>query len=373
MSRREAPMRAWVSEPLSAEVRRALDRLRRAPGVERVAVMPDVHLAGDVCNGTVLSTRGVVYPAAVGSDIGCGMIAVAFRGEPAIGEAEAAEILRGLSRVVPTLRHHRGSEPPTMPTSLVEASLSSPALEAVKRRDGPLQLGTLGRGNHFVELQADEEDRLWVMVHSGSRGAGAAIASHHAKGGRGLLALDVDGPEGRSYLSDARWAVEYAEANRAAILDRVAVLLRELLGVEPDPGSLISCRHNVVQQEEQGGETLWVHRKGALSARRGEPGIVPGSMGTESFIVEGRGHSPALCSSSHGAGRAMTRSEARRRVLPQELDGQLRGVFYDTRVRDRLVDEAPSAYKPIAKVMRAQKELTKIVRRLAPVLAFKGV
>jgi tRNA-splicing ligase RtcB (3'-phosphate/5'-hydroxy nucleic acid ligase) len=171
---------------------------------------------------------------------------------------------------------------------------------------------------------------------------------------------------------DVALALAYAEANRRAIMAAVTELVRTVLGVGPDPSGAISCIHNFVRRETHAGEDLWVHRKGAISARAAEPGIVPGSMGTPTFHVEGRGCERSLSSSSHGSGRAMTRTEARRRIGVEELRRQLRGVWFDERRADALRAEAPGAYKEIGRVMRAQAELTKIVRRLRSILSYKG-
>jgi tRNA-splicing ligase RtcB len=185
--------------------------------------------------------------------------------------------------------------------------------------------------------------------------------------------LDVDSDEGRAYLADLRWALAYAEASRAAMLAAVRDVLRDVFAAEAEPLSRIDCLHNFARQEEHGGDVLWVHRKGALSAAPGEAGIIAGSMGTASYHVTGRGLEASLCSSSHGAGRVMSRSDARRRVSPRDLAKQMRGVWFDHRRAGQLRDEAPAAYKDIDEVMRAQRELTRIGRRLRPLLSFKGV
>jgi tRNA-splicing ligase RtcB len=215
------------------------------------------------------------------------------------------------------------------------------------------------------------------MVHSGLRAMGQAITAHHLRlaerANTGLLFLDADSPGGQAYLRDAGWACRYAEASRRAMMDGVAVLLAELFGVTADAESVIHCNHNHVRREMHYGAECWVHRKGAVSAREGEPGIIPGSMGTASFHVTGRGHADALCSSSHGAGRRLSRSEARQAIGADDLERQLRDVWFDHRLADRLRDEAPAAYKDIHAVMRAQRDLTRIVRRLRPLLNYKGV
>jgi tRNA-splicing ligase RtcB len=200
------------------------------------------------------------------------------------------------------------------------------------------------------------------------------VRDHHrrAAGGGSLASLLASEPGGRAYLADLAWALAYADANRRALLAAVAAVLQEALGAEMEPHTLMTCHHNHVRQETHGGLPRWVHRKGAISASHGELGVIPGSMGSASYHVEGRGHAPALCSASHGAGRRMSRSEARRRISGRTLAAQLGGVFWDHRRTEELRDEAPGAYKDIGRVMRAQRALVRIVRRLEPVLAFKG-
>jgi len=373
-----ARIRYWVEELLPHDVEAAIRRLAHSEDVRHVAVMPDVHLAADVCVGMVVATANVLYPNAVGGDIGCGVAAIAFDGEAALldNERDAAAILAGLYREVPLIRHSRKGGP-RLPAALDAATLSSPRLEGLKQSEGSLQIGTLGRGNHFVELQADETGRLWLMVHSGSRGMGQAIRDHHlglcSAGRNGLRFLSADSPAGRAYLHDMVWALEYAETSRLAMVRSVSGVVEAVLGILADEASYVSCNHNHVRRETHFGEALWVHRKGAMSAAEGEPGLIPGSMGTRSFHVEGRGCEEALASSAHGAGRRLSRTDARHRLSAKDVTRELRGVWFDHRLAPRLREEAPSAYKDIDDVLRAQHELVRIVRRLRPVLCFKGV
>ena len=368
------PVRRWLAGPLPKDVEAALLKARRLPDVAYVAVMPDVHLAREVCVGTVLATTRTVYPAAVGGDIGCGIAAVAFDcGADVLATAPAAgRVLAALREAVPVNRHR---QPCDLPRGLDEVALSHPRLDAVKRRDARVQFGTLGRGNHFLEFQSDEEGRLWLMVHSGSRAAGQAVRDHHVglapeRVASGRVAVGL--VDARAYVADAEWARAYADANRRAMLDASAGVAAELFGARRLDETFVTCDHNHVRREAHFGRELWVHRKGAASARAGEPGIIPGSMGTASYLVEGRGNADSLCSSSHGAGRAMSRDEARRRVSTRELGRQLHGVWFDPRVAPALREEAPAAYKDIAAVMRAQRDLVRIVRKLTPVLSYKG-
>ena len=367
----------WVAHPLSPEVRRALERLGRDEDVKHVAVMPDVHLSKEVCVGVALATKTTLIPAAVGGDIGCGMQAVAFDAEASIlGEARAAaELLRDLYARITIVRHKR-STGVALPSSLADVHLSTEALEALKHREAALQFGTLGRGNHFLEFQADEAGGLWLMVHTGSRGIGQAIREAHERLGRrnraGLQVLDADSPAGRAYRHDLRWALAYAARSRERIVTEVGAIMQARFGVRLREDTTITCHHNFVRRERHDGEDLWVHRKGAISARDGELGIIPGSMGAPSFHVVGRGCTEALCSSAHGAGRVMSRSAARHRITLDQLHDSMEGVWFDHRRARGLVDEAPDAYKDIGAVMRAQRALTRPIRRLVPVLSFKG-
>jgi tRNA-splicing ligase RtcB (3'-phosphate/5'-hydroxy nucleic acid ligase) len=375
---RPADVRSWAAGPLPEGVAAALERLARSDDVRRVAVMPDVHLAADVCVGTVVATSRSLYPAAVGGDIGCGVAAVAFDGAAARLDDErvAAAVLAGLYRAIPLVRHAR-KRAHELPAELAEQALGAPRLEALKRSEGTLQLGTLGRGNHFVELQADETGRLWLMLHSGSRAMGQAIRDHHlascrpARSGLGLL--DVESREGVDYLRDMEWAIRYADASRRVMAKAASEVVAGALGLEPLPESLVSCNHNHVRRETHDGESLWVHRKGAIAAGLGEPGLIPGSMGTASYHVEGRGVAAALASSAHGAGRRLSRTDARREVTTRDVARQMKGVWFDHRIASGLREEAPAAYKDIGAVLRAEAELVRVVRRLRPLLSFKGV
>lgn len=376
--RSESVVRSWAEGHLPHEVRRAIERLARSDDVKHIAIMPDVHLSSDVCNGTVVATSRTLYPNAVGGDIGCGVAALAFEGEAALlgNEHAAAEVLAGLSRAIPLARHGRKGIS-ALPEHLESRPLSTPGLEALKRREAALQLGTLGRGNHFVELQADEAGRLWLMLHTGSRGLGQAIRDHHlarcSTARSGLRFLEAGSPAGDAYLRDTAWALSYAETSRLGMVAAVCDVLERTLGVGADEATYVACNHNHVRREVHDGEPLWVHRKGAISAATGEQGLIPGSMGTGSFHVAGRGCPGALSSSAHGAGRRLSRTDARRILSTRDVARELRGIWFDHRLAPGLREEAPSAYKDIDAVLRAQHDLVRIVRRLRPVLCFKGV
>ena len=372
-----APIRTWLAEPMNPDVSEAIERLRRAPDVQQIAVMPDVHLAADVCVGVVVATSHLIYPQAVGGDIGCGMLAVGFDVEATAltDPGIAGRVLGGLGRAVPARRRNRRETIPA-PSEVTNATLSHPSLEPVRRNEGLIEFATLGSGNHFIELQSDEDGRLWLMVHSGSRGIGPAIRDHHlAQGedvGGGLRALDANGDQGAKYLSDAAWARRVADASRRAMAEQVGTVIEAVVGARLCWETVITTDHNHVSRECLGERESWVHRKGAMPAGLGQGGVLPGSMGSSSFHVQGRGHVAALCSSAHGAGRALSRAAARAKVTDREFRRQMQGVWYDYRLSDKLRDEAPAAYKDIKAVLRAQRDLVKVTRVLRPVLNYKG-
>lgn len=377
-AKQKAPVRQWLVEPPPREVRQSLDRLASTEDVRHVAVMPDVHLSREVCVGAVVATSRLLLPQAVGGDIGCGMAVIAWDAEADVldDERAAALTLRALYRRVPANRHSAGRIPEHLPDDLRATPLSAVSLQKRAARDGRVQLGTLGRGNHFLEFQADDANRLWLLVHSGSRVLGQAITARHLALAKttatGLAYLDAETSAGRDYLRDVEWALRYAAHNRRAMVRATVNLMAELFGLAAVEDSLFDVHHNHVRRERHFGEPLWVHRKGAQSARPGERGVVPGSMGTASFHVEGEGCEAALQSCSHGAGRQLSRSEARRKISPRQLGRQMETVWFDQRRANALCEEAPAAYKDVYAVMRAQRELVRKVRTLRPLLCYKG-
>lgn len=372
-----APIHRWVGDPLDTAVERALRRLADEDDVVHVAAMPDVHLADGVCVGCVTATTATLYPEAVGGDIGCGMAAVRFDlALDRLAREPAARILHHLGQAIPVAQH--ASADARLPDAL-DRPLSTPALTKLARSVGRVQFATLGRGNHFVELQrADEDGALWLMLHSGSRGLGQAIRDHH----RDLAAAAAPPPRlapiaaaseaGERYLADLAFALDYARLARRAMVERAADGLAAILRTEPRWDTYRDCHHNMVRRERHGERDLWVHRKGAIPAGDGEPGVIPGSMGSPSHHVTGRGEPTSLGSSAHGAGRALSRGEARRHIGVAALERQVEGVWFDRRLVDALRDEAPGAYKDIGRVMRAQQALTRVERTLQPLLSYKG-
>jgi tRNA-splicing ligase RtcB len=264
-----------------------------------------------------------------------------------------------------------------LPQALVEARLSTSKLEHLRERQGPRQHGTLGGGNHFIELDRDSAGRLWAMVHSGSRGVGAAIFAHHLRvaelaEGAGLAGLDARRPEGGAYLGDLALAVELARANRRWMMDRVTEIIAETTGGQAEAEECIDVVHNFIRPELHEGRPLLVHRKGATTAGAGELAVIPGSMGTASYVVRGLGEPRSYASCSHGAGRVMSRTEAHRRVTIKDLERSMRGVVYDPRRAPGLIEEAPAAYRDIREVLEDQADLVEPLLRLVPILALKG-
>lgn len=372
------PIRSWASDRLSDDIRRTIDRLARSDDIRHIAIMPDIHLGRDVCIGTAFATTELIYPDAIGGDIGCGMSAVAldtFTDD--LSPERIRQFHREIRAAAPIQRQRADAAKAVADRVPDSAQLSLPGLQAAANAEGPLRLGTLGTGNHFLELQHDDEKRLWLMVHSGSRGLGqtirAAHADHATRSKSGLRFIAAASPAGQAYLRDMDWARRFAAESRRSMLLAVGDAAKKLFGWRLLDETIFDCDHNHINEEDHFGSPLFVHRKGAMAAFRDMPGIVPGSMAAPSFHVVGRGVPEALCSSAHGAGRAMSRTEARHRVSRQRLQQELRDVHVDPKALAGLREEAPSAYKDIRAVMRAQRKLVRVVRTLAPILTHKGV
>jgi tRNA-splicing ligase RtcB (3'-phosphate/5'-hydroxy nucleic acid ligase) len=360
----------------------ALEQLKRVAAqpyvVEHVAAMPDLHVANGVAVGTVFATTDTVVPAALGGDLGCGMSAVRFDYPAAqLSASTLGQLLEALGRHIPVGDFtHRGKGQP-VPDELLATPLSTGALDHTRARLAPKHLGTLGGGNHFIELDRDGGGDLWLLVHTGSRGLGSAIAAHHLRaadeGAYGdIPGLRCDTEEGQACLADIEWALSFARANRDALMGRAAQALTDLTGREPDPASRVDVHHNFVRFEEHFGRRLLVHRKGAIAAPAGEWALIPGSMGTASYIVEGHGEPQSFRSASHGAGRVMTRREAREQIRPERFAQSMRRVVFDQRRRASMVEEAPSAYRDIGEVLEDEADLVRPVVRLEPIAVLKG-
>jgi tRNA-splicing ligase RtcB len=352
---------------------------------KHVAAMPDTHWGMGATVGSVIATKGAICPAAVGVDIGCGMAAVKTSLPASALEGKLGRLRASIERGVPVGFEQRREAHPrgaALLASAAEAGLPSVASEGEKKK-ASLQAGTLGGGNHFIEICVDEDDgRVWVLLHSGSRNIGKVTAERHigkAKGVMKRLAVDLPDPdlayfatqtpEFDSYVRDLQWCQDFARVNRGIMLEEVLEDLRHEVGAfETEPP--IQCHHNYVAWERHFGEDVMVTRKGAIRARRGELGIIPGSMGTGSFIVRGLGNPEAFESAPHGAGRKMSRGEARRRFTRDDLARQTEGV--ECRKDSGVLDEIPGAYKPIGEVIENSSDLVEVVARLKQVVCVKG-
>ena len=356
-----------------------------------VAAMPDVHAGMGATIGSVIATKGAVIPAAVGVDVGCGMLAAKTNLRKEMFDVrDLGQLMRQILNYVPVGREQRkkdqiqtqACEPFEEPLAEILAKQPD-MLKPMVRADWRAQLGTLGSGNHFIELTADEEGCLWIMLHTGSRGVGNIMASFFINKAKelskacgevlpdiNLASLKEETEEFDLYIKSVHWAQSYAMTNRQVILEDVLKALRSLAPNASLEGEIVNCHHNYVAQETHFGETVWVTRKGAISARAGEKGIIPGSMGARSFIVEGLGNAESFCSSSHGAGRKMSRTEAKKHFTIEDLKIQTQNVV--CRKDSGVLDEIPGAYKSIEEVMLNQSDLTKTLHELRQVLCVKG-
>lgn len=363
----------WLTGPLGDRLSRQIERILSQPHVVRIAVMPDVHEGLNVPNGVVVATRRLIYPEMVGADIGCGLAALRFAAHADdLSDSHLRKILQLLASLVPTLKQPAGRANQHLSSIESLGTLSCDRLTHEAARDGRYQLGTLGRGNHFLELARDDAGDVWAVVHTGSRAMGQAITAHHlskASSSSGCLPfLDLDSPPGQAYFDDMVWGCQYARANRLMILNALADILEVHHAIKVDMASYIDCPHNFAGMEVHGGEMLLIHRKSANAAMAGSLGLIAGSMAAGTRIVVGLGNQESLCSSSHGAGRAMSRTEASQRIASRDLKGMMRGVVYHDEWAGRFRDEAPQAYKDFHNVMRAQRSLVRTERTLLPIL-----
>nr|WP_275404268.1 RtcB family protein [Pseudonocardia acidicola] len=355
-----------------------------------VALMPDAHLGKGATVGSVIPTEGAVMPAAVGVDIGCGMMAV--RAQFSLDELTAAGCRHGLAplhdaiaRRVPLSagRYNRARTRTARPRlrelrELADAAGFDPADYA---SNWELQLGSLGSGNHFIEVSADEQDRVWLFLHTGSRGVGNKIAQQHIDVARQERAHEAlpdqdlahlsEGTESfAAYIRQMRWAQEFARLNREEIMDRVVDALADWMRTDVERLETINTHHNYTVREHHFGRDVWLTRKGAIDAAEGVRGLIPGSMGTASYIVTGKGNALSLNSSPHGAGRNFSRTAARKRFSRESLDKAMRGVAWGHSTA--FLDEHPEAYKDIDVVMADAADLVTVDHTLRQVVNVKG-
>jgi tRNA-splicing ligase RtcB (3'-phosphate/5'-hydroxy nucleic acid ligase) len=383
--------------PVEDEAREQLARTAKMPFIFRhLAVMPDVHVGKGSTVGSVIPTLKAVIPAAVGVDIGCGMMAAKTTLTAADLPDSLAEIRSAIERAVPHGRtvgkRDKGAwgEQPPPAADAAWAILAEPFARLVekhprlKNTNNRAHLGTLGTGNHFIEVCLDEADAVWFMLHSGSRGVGNAIGSHFielAKKDMRTWMINLPDqdlayfPEGTEHFDDyveaVEWAQHFAQQNREVMMQNVVRAVRDVMPKAFETHvEAINCHHNYVSRENHFGENILVTRKGAVRARKGELGIIPGSMGARSFIVRGLGNAESFDSCSHGAGRKMSRTEARRRFSVDDHVAATAGV--ECRKDKEVIDETPAAYKDIEAVMHAQRDLVEIVHTLKQVVCVKG-
>lgn len=344
-----------------------------------IALMPDAHLGMGATVGSVIPTLGAIIPAAVGVDIGCGMQAARL----GIVRSDLGDLRRlrgGIERNIPRGIGRQGEN-----TEITESAESR--IVALERDDNDYrwreQLGTLGAGNHFLEISEDDEGFIWCFLHSGSRGIGNKTAESFIKGAKALMQrwfIDLPDPdlaffpvgesEFRDYIQSVLWLQQYASANRHEMMDRMLTAIWRQIGGEIEPLERIDCHHNYTAQEHHMGRDLWITRKGAIRARQGDVGLIPGSMGTASYVVEGKGNVPSLMSAPHGAGRLMSRRQAKNSIDINAVKEMMAGI--EANIHEGVLDEAPQAYKDIDQVLADAADLVEVKRVLRPILNIKG-
>lgn len=351
-----------------------------------VALMPDAHYGLGSSVGTVFGTKGAIIPAAVGVDIGCGMIGV--RTQFTASDLEGRDLTRlrdSLERAIPLSpgNYNKGAleDSALVKIGELEALAEKNDVDLSHSPKWKQQLGSLGGGNHFIELCLDEEDRVWMFLHSGSRGVGNKIAQKHIRIARDAcagedlpdrdLAYLTEGTrEFNDYLRELEWAQRFAFLNREEMMDRFAEQLGRFVGTPVREIERINCHHNYTVEEEHYGETVWLTRKGAVLADEGTMALIPGSMGTASYVVEGKGNREALRSAPHGAGRRMSRTQAKKTFTAKDLDNRMSGIVY--RPGKEWIDEIPDAYKDIDQVMADATDLVSVRHKLRQIVNVKG-
>lgn len=381
------PIKLWLPE-LDPDTLQQAKNLANLPCIHsHVAIMPDAHVGYGMPIGGVAATDGIVIPNAVGVDIGCGMCAV----KTSLVHVERNTLKNMLAVIrqnVPLgFKHHQKAQSPAhMPKPPGGMTLRDLPIVSREYESGRYQLGTLGGGNHFIEIQQDENDHLWLMIHSGSRNIGFKVANHYNKIAEernrrhGMIVpsqwqlafLPIDSPEGRLYLAEMQYCVDFALANRALMMEQVIDAV-QLHCAPVSFGEMINVAHNYAALEHHFGKQVLVHRKGATRAGEGETGIIPGSQGTASFIVEGKGNPDSFCSCSHGAGRKLGRKQAQRQLdLHKEIALlESKAIIHAIRGK-RDLEEASGAYKDIEEVISRQQDLVKTVTTLRPLAVIKG-
>jgi tRNA-splicing ligase RtcB len=377
----------WASI-LQDNTREQAERASMMPFIfPHLALMPDAHLGKGATVGSVIPTLGAIMPAAVGVDIGCGMIAVRTQYVASDLPEDRKPLRVAIEEAVPlSAGKYNGSITETAQARISDLEERAgwakfdPADRSPNWRD---QLGSLGSGNHFIEVSLDEEDRVWLFLHSGSRGVGNKIAVDHIKTAQAFceknwivlpdpdLAYLVEGsPEFTRYIRELRWAQHFALLNREEMMDRLVLAFERWMGGTIQPSEVVNCHHNYTERERHYGKDVWLSRKGAIDATAGTLGLVPGSMGTRSYVVEGLGNQLSFNSSPHGAGREHSRSAARKVFTREQLEASMEGIEWSH--SDAFRDEIPGAYKDIDVVMEDAKDLVTIRHTLRQIINVKG-
>ncbi len=376
-------LKVWANDLDQATLAQA-ERTSRLPIVDgHVALMPDAHLGLGATIGSVVPTNGAVIPACVGVDIGCGMIAVRTDLVSSDLPDDLGPLLSKIEKVIPAGvgQGHHFDRPADQ---WLETNRPRTELDNRLEKKAYTQMGTLGSGNHFAEISLDEDDRVWLVIHSGSRGIGNLLAESHiteAKAVAKRLEIGLEDPnlayllEGTDefdhYIADLRFAQAYARQNRETMMDSMLKVFLRFVGKGRER-ERVNCHHNYTEQENHHGRDLWITRKGAISARAGEKGILPGSMGTDSYIVSGLGNADSYNSSAHGAGRRMSRTQARKQLTTESLATAMKGRTWLSNRAKSLVDEHPDAYKDVQEVIRLSADLVTVEHRLQAVLNYQG-
>lgn len=370
------------AEYLEYEAIQQFESAMRQPFVVRGALMPDAHAGYSLPIGAVVATTDVIVPAWVGYDIGCGMCAVRTTFDRHDIEVHAKQIFDELYERIPVGFNHNKTN---SESADLERLPMTPVLKAIFERNGLKQLGSLGSGNHFLEIGHDAEDAVWIVIHSGSRGIGHAVATHYmklasgdGKAREGHYGLSADSQEGKDYITDLNFCLAFALENRRIMIQRaIAAMKKFAKGDESFP--FINRNHNHAERKLEvtegdeptlTGRELWIHRKGATHADEGMLGVIPGNMRDGSFIVRGKGNPESLFSSSHGAGRVLGRAKAKDTLNLDDFKAMMQGVT--ARVETATLDESPLAYKDIYEVMRLQDDLVDVVAHVRPILNVKG-
>ncbi|MYA40466.1 MAG: RtcB family protein [Gemmatimonadetes bacterium] len=377
------PVRSWARDQYSTGAYEQARQAALAKGVVHpVALMPDAHVGVGACVGSVVATEGTIVPSCVGVDLGCGMSAVRLNCTAEDLPDTLGPVLAAFAGAVPPVAHSRHARRRRAEAELEALGAAPSGLADMGHAAS--QLGTLGSGNHFLEASLDRSNRVWIVVHSGSRGVGNYLARQHIRTAarldteapsKDLAAFTADTPEFAVYVGDMLWAQDYAAANREVMLAAAVVAFEKATGLPITKCKVVDqvrCHHNYAERESRSGRELWITRKGAIRARVGDRGIIPGSMGASTFIVEGLGNPDSYCSASHGAGRTMSRRKAKEALSIDEMREQMADRVWLEDKAGALIDEAPDAYKDIHDVMAWQADLCAIEDELTAIVNYKG-